>query len=83
MKRWNNARTLNREFCIGDDVILFDSRLKLFTIKLKIEWSGLFVISKVQRFKHTTWVDPKYLMLSCYNLKIKNYEQLLLSHDYN
>ena len=36
-----------REFREGDQVLLFNSRLKLFPGKLKSRWSGPFVIKKV------------------------------------
>lgn len=32
---------------MGDDVLLFNSRLKLFTEKLRSKWSGPFVISNL------------------------------------
>ncbi|XP_047263741.1 uncharacterized protein LOC124896247 [Capsicum annuum] len=47
MKRWHDAKILKREFHVGDDVLLFNSRLKLFVGKLRSKWSGSFVISNV------------------------------------
>lgn len=47
MKRWHDAKILNREFHVGDDVFLFNSRLKLFAGKHRSKWSGPFVISNV------------------------------------
>ncbi|XP_016557236.1 uncharacterized protein LOC107856776 [Capsicum annuum] len=47
MKRWHDAKILKREFRVGDDVFLFNSRLKLFEGKLRSKWSGPFVISNV------------------------------------
>lgn len=32
---------------MGDDVLLYDSRLKLFASKLRSKWSGPFVVSNV------------------------------------
>nr|GFA14176.1 reverse transcriptase domain-containing protein [Tanacetum cinerariifolium] len=37
----------NRVFNIGDRVLLFNSRLKIFSGKLKFRWSGPFTISQV------------------------------------
>lgn len=37
---------LRKEFKIGDKVLLFTSRFKLFLAKLKSKWSGLFEVVK-------------------------------------
>ncbi|GKF32460.1 hypothetical protein Tco_0102258, partial [Tanacetum coccineum] len=37
----------NRIFNVGDRVLLFNSRLKIFSGKLKTRWSGPFTINKV------------------------------------
>ncbi|XP_016546390.1 uncharacterized protein LOC107846545 [Capsicum annuum] len=47
MKRWHDSKILKREFHVGDDVFLFNSRLKLFAGKLRSKWWGPFVISNV------------------------------------
>ena len=39
-KKWHDQRILRREFKAGDQVLLFNSRLKLFPGKLKSKWSG-------------------------------------------
>lgn len=41
--RWNNVKIL-REFKVGDNVILFNSRYKLFLSKIKMRWSGPFKV---------------------------------------
>nr|GEZ00905.1 retrovirus-related Pol polyprotein [Tanacetum cinerariifolium] len=46
-KRLHNSKIKNRVFNIGDRVLLFNSRLKIFSGKLKSRWSGLFTISQV------------------------------------
>ncbi|XP_022880713.1 uncharacterized protein LOC111397982 [Olea europaea var. sylvestris] len=46
-KMWHDKRILRREFKVGEPVLLFNSRLKLFPGKLKSRWSGPFVIRKV------------------------------------
>ncbi|CAM8999858.1 unnamed protein product [Rhodiola kirilowii] len=45
-KKWHDKRIFRREFKEGDKVLLFNSRLKLFPGKLKIRWSGPFVVYK-------------------------------------
>nr|GEU70158.1 hypothetical protein [Tanacetum cinerariifolium] len=47
MKRIHDSKIKNRVFNIGDRVLLFNSRLKIFSGKLKTHWSGPFIITKV------------------------------------
>ncbi|GJW96930.1 reverse transcriptase domain-containing protein [Tanacetum coccineum] len=51
-KRIHDAKIKNRVFNVGDQVILFNSRLKIFSSKLKSRWSGPFTI--VQIFPYGT-----------------------------
>ncbi|GKC47299.1 hypothetical protein Tco_1065021, partial [Tanacetum coccineum] len=46
-KKIHDAKIKNREFHVGDRVLLFNSRLKIFLGKLKSRWSSPFTISKV------------------------------------
>nr|GEW19839.1 reverse transcriptase domain-containing protein [Tanacetum cinerariifolium] len=46
-KRIHDCKIKNRVFNVGDRVLLFNSRLKIFSGKLKTHWSGLFTIAKV------------------------------------
>ncbi|GJS95358.1 reverse transcriptase domain-containing protein [Tanacetum coccineum] len=46
-KRIHDAKIKNRVFNVGDQVLLFNSRLKMFSGKLKSRWSGPFTITKV------------------------------------
>lgn len=46
-KRWHDKLIVQREFEPGQQVLLFNSRLKLFPGKLKSRWSGPFVIESV------------------------------------
>nr|GFB27788.1 reverse transcriptase domain-containing protein [Tanacetum cinerariifolium] len=45
-KRLYDSKIKNRVFNIGDRILLFNSRLKIFFDKLKSRWSGPFTISK-------------------------------------
>nr|GFA13252.1 DNA-directed DNA polymerase [Tanacetum cinerariifolium] len=47
MKRIHDSKIKNRVFNVGDRVLLFNSRLKIFSGKLKTRWSGPFTIVKV------------------------------------
>nr|GEX39087.1 reverse transcriptase domain-containing protein [Tanacetum cinerariifolium] len=46
-KRIHDTKIKNRVFNIGDRVLLYNSRLKIFSGKLKSHWSGPFTISQV------------------------------------
>ncbi|GJW13334.1 reverse transcriptase domain-containing protein [Tanacetum coccineum] len=46
-KRIHDAKIKNRVFNVGDQVLLFNSRLKMFSGKLKSRWSGPFTIAHV------------------------------------
>ncbi|KAH0634861.1 hypothetical protein KY284_037647 [Solanum tuberosum] len=47
MKRYHDQRIEKREFVVGDLVLLFNSRLRLFPGKLKSKWTGPFLLTKV------------------------------------
>ncbi|GJZ31343.1 reverse transcriptase domain-containing protein [Tanacetum coccineum] len=46
-KKLHDTKIKNRIFNVGDRVLLFNSRLKIFSGKLKTRWSGPFTITKV------------------------------------
>nr|GFB61775.1 reverse transcriptase domain-containing protein [Tanacetum cinerariifolium] len=46
-KKIHDSKIKNRVFNVGDRVLLFNSRLKIFSGKLKTRWSGPFTITKV------------------------------------
>ncbi|GJU78053.1 reverse transcriptase domain-containing protein [Tanacetum coccineum] len=46
-KRIHDSKIKNRILNVGDQVLLFNSRLKMFSGKLKSRWSGPFTITQV------------------------------------
>ena len=46
-KAWHDKHILRKEFKPGQQVLLFNSRLKLFSSKLKSKWSGPFIVVQV------------------------------------
>jgi len=46
-KKYNDKGLVRREFNVGQQVLLFNSRLKLFPGKLISKWSGPFVIRSI------------------------------------
>nr|GEV67546.1 DNA-directed DNA polymerase [Tanacetum cinerariifolium] len=47
MKKLHDSKIKNRIFNVSDQVLLFNSRLKIFSEKLKTRWSGPFTITRV------------------------------------
>ena len=46
-KRWHDSHIMCREFKVGQQVLLFNSRLRLFPGKLMSRWSGPFMVTQV------------------------------------
>lgn len=46
-KKRHDARIKPKEFKAGDQVLLYNSRIRMFPGKLKTKWNGPFTISKV------------------------------------
>ncbi|GJS90148.1 reverse transcriptase domain-containing protein [Tanacetum coccineum] len=46
-KRLHDSKIKNRVFNVGDRVLLFNSRLKIFSGKLKTRWTGPFTVAQV------------------------------------
>ncbi|GKC22877.1 reverse transcriptase domain-containing protein [Tanacetum coccineum] len=46
-KNMHDSKIKNRIFNVGDRVLLFDSRLKIFSGKLKTRWIGPFTVAQV------------------------------------
>ena len=43
-KKWHDQKILGKEFKAGDQVLLFNSKLKFFPGKLKSKWSGPYTV---------------------------------------
>ena len=50
MKEYHDQKIEKREFMVGDLVLLFNSRLRLFLGKLKSKWSDPYLVT--QLFPH-------------------------------
>ena len=53
-KKWHDQRILRKEFKAGDQVLLFNSILRLFLRKLKSKWSGPFTVVSITQFRAVT-----------------------------
>ena len=43
-KKWHDQKILKNEFKAGEQVLLYNSKLKLFPRKLKSRWSGSYTV---------------------------------------
>ncbi|KAM6563679.1 hypothetical protein CsatB_023677 [Cannabis sativa] len=59
MKKWHDSRIKERVFLKNQQVLLFNSRLKLFLGKLKSRWSGPFTVMEVYPFGAVVVKDEK------------------------
>nr|GEZ79057.1 DNA-directed DNA polymerase [Tanacetum cinerariifolium] len=70
-KKLYDAKIKNRIFNVGDQVLLFNSRLKIFSGKLKSRWSGPFTISEIYPYETAklTHSDGSNVKVNCHRLK--------------
>nr|GEX77811.1 hypothetical protein [Tanacetum cinerariifolium] len=57
-KKLHDKKIKNRIFNVGDQVLLFNSRLKIFSGKLKSRWSGPFTISEIYPYGTAKLIHP-------------------------
>ncbi|KAL4301755.1 hypothetical protein GQ457_10G012990 [Hibiscus cannabinus] len=58
-KKWHDQKILPKDYQPGQQVLLFNSRLKLFPGKLKSRWSGPFIITHVSPHEAITIKSPQ------------------------
>nr|GFA15863.1 reverse transcriptase domain-containing protein [Tanacetum cinerariifolium] len=70
-KKLHDAKIKNRIFNVGDQVLLFNFRLKIFSGKLKSRWSGPFTVSKIYPYETAklTHSDGSNFKVNCHRLK--------------
>nr|GEV33354.1 DNA-directed DNA polymerase [Tanacetum cinerariifolium] len=73
-KKLHDDKIKNRIFNVGDQVLLFNSRLKIFSGKLKSRWSGPFTIFEIYPYGIAKLIHPD----GC-NFKV-NYHRLKHYH---
>nr|GEZ07181.1 reverse transcriptase domain-containing protein [Tanacetum cinerariifolium] len=71
MKKLHDAKIKNRIFNVGDQVLLFNSQLKIFSGKLKSRWSGPSIISEVYPYgiAKLVYSDGSNFKVNCHRLK--------------
>ncbi|GJR37844.1 hypothetical protein Tco_1213528 [Tanacetum coccineum] len=70
-KKLHDSKIKNRIFNVGDHVLLFNSRLKIFSGKLKSRWSGPFTITEVYPYgtAKLSHADGSNFKVNCHRLK--------------
>ncbi|XP_016689912.1 uncharacterized protein [Gossypium hirsutum] len=82
--RWHNSKIFPWQFALGQQVLLFNSRLKLFPGKLKSRWSDLFKIMHVYSYGAVEVKDSKTDSTFKVNgQRLKHYFEAPITRDKN
>ncbi|GJS99986.1 reverse transcriptase domain-containing protein [Tanacetum coccineum] len=73
MKKLHDSKIKNCIFNVGDQVLLFNSRLKIFSEKLKTRWSGPFTITKVFPYETIKLSQPDGPNFKVNGHRVKHY----------
>nr|GFB14221.1 reverse transcriptase domain-containing protein [Tanacetum cinerariifolium] len=70
-KKLHDEKIKNRIFNVVDQMLLFNSRLKIFSGKLKPRWSGPFTISEIYPYDTAKLIHPDgcNFKVNCHRLK--------------
>nr|GEU57319.1 reverse transcriptase domain-containing protein [Tanacetum cinerariifolium] len=70
-KKLHDSKIKTRNFNVVDQVLLFNSRLKIFSGKLKTRWSGPFTITEVYPYgtARLSHADGSNFKVNCHRLK--------------
>nr|GFA42069.1 reverse transcriptase domain-containing protein [Tanacetum cinerariifolium] len=70
-KKIHDDKIKTRIFNVGDQVLLFNSRLKIFLGKLKFRWSGPFTIAEMYPYGTAKLIHPNgcNFKVNCHRLK--------------
>ncbi|GJZ14135.1 reverse transcriptase domain-containing protein [Tanacetum coccineum] len=72
-KRLHDSKIKNRVFNVGDQVLLFNSRLKIFSGKLKSRWSGPYTIANVFPYGTIELFQKDGQTFKSYGHRVKHY----------
>nr|GEV63142.1 reverse transcriptase domain-containing protein [Tanacetum cinerariifolium] len=72
-KKLHDSKIKNRIFNVSDQVLLFNSRLKIFLGKLKTRWSGPFTITQVFPYSTIELSQPNGLKFKVNGHCVKHY----------
>ncbi|GJY12847.1 putative nucleotidyltransferase, ribonuclease H [Tanacetum coccineum] len=72
-KRWHDAKIMDKEFREGEEVLVFNSRLKLFLRKLRTRWYGPYTVSKVYPYGTVEVCQKNEVMFKVNRHRLKKY----------
>ncbi|CAM8957907.1 unnamed protein product [Rhodiola kirilowii] len=72
-RRWHDKLILKRQFSVGDKVLLFNSKYKLFPGKFKSRWFGPYTIHRVFNDGHLELVDNQGNLFKANGQRVKIY----------
>nr|GEU62038.1 reverse transcriptase domain-containing protein [Tanacetum cinerariifolium] len=72
-KKLHDSKIKNHIFNVGDEVFLFNSRLKIFSRKLKTRWSGPFTITQVFPYGTVELSQPNSPSFKVNGHRVKHY----------
>ena len=72
-KKWHDQRILRREFKVGELVLLYNSRLKLFPRKLKSKWSRPYTVIAVTPLESVTMIENSGNEFKVNGQRLKHY----------
>ncbi|CAM8947783.1 unnamed protein product [Rhodiola kirilowii] len=80
-KKWHDKKILRKEFKEGDQVLLFNSRLRLFLGKLTSRWTGPFKIQQVFEDGHVNLFNTRGEIFKANGQRLKLYHGALLDPE--
>ncbi|CAM8933186.1 unnamed protein product [Rhodiola kirilowii] len=72
-RRWHDKLILKRQFSVGDKVLLFNSKYKLFPGKFKSRWSGPYKIHRVFNDGHLELIGNQGNIFKANGQRVKIY----------
>nr|GEX05838.1 reverse transcriptase domain-containing protein [Tanacetum cinerariifolium] len=72
-KTLHDSKIKNRIFNVGDQVLLFNSRLKIFSGRLKTRWSGPFTITQIFSYGTIEFSQPNGPNFKVNGHRVKHY----------
>ena len=82
-KRWHDQKIMRKEFKVGECVLLYNSRLRLFPRKLKLRWSGPFIVISVTPYGAVTLKKKSRNEFKVNDQRLKNYKEGTLNEEHS
>ena len=79
--KWHDQKIMRKEFKAGEQVLLYNSRLKLFSGKLKSKWSGPYTIVTSTPFGAVTLITDSGSEFKMNGQRLKLYLGRSLNED--